>query len=35
MVVPLIALIVVIAIIIGFVVFAGKKKEKGQDLGER
>jgi hypothetical protein len=34
MVVPFIALIVVIAVVIYFLVFAGKRKNKGRDLGE-
>jgi hypothetical protein len=35
MVVPFIALIAVVGFLIYFFVFAGKKKSKGKDLGER
>jgi hypothetical protein len=34
MVVPFIALIVVIVLVIYFLVFSGKKKSEGKDLGE-
>lgn len=35
MVVPFVAMVVVIIAVILFFVFAGKKKSKGKDLGER
>jgi hypothetical protein len=35
MVVPFIALIAIIALVIFFLVGAGKRKSKGKDIGER